>query len=816
MKKEVLFIILLFLLPALGLANTGGTGTIKGTVKDASSSEPLPGATVMIQETTLGGASDLDGNYTIRHVPAGSFTVKFSAVGYKGTQKRIEVKDNEVVELSISLNQGSIMGSEVIVSASRYEQNKAEIPITTSVVSAKDIEAQPVRQLDQVLETVPGVDMVRSGGYGSSTVQIRGSNTYSGGGLGTRVLMLYDGFPLNSPDAGSLYWSMLSMNSIERIEVVKGNTSSLYGAGAMGGTISAIAALPNEFTFKARFQNGFYDTPPKDETNTSVYPDGKSLYFYSTELEHGNKIGDLRYNLVYAHSDDDGYRQSAQMNSNDIKIKARYDLSSTQYLQLTSMLAYVSGGIPYPWNTGDRYNALTSSNPNYYMNDDIKDNSMQMIGLTHMVTLSNTASLESKLYLNRSYWVIKYYPERSSVFDVTDNLGNVVDNYQKYKAGKRHSYDPDDPSTYNDSDARRYGGTVQFNLFSGGHRIVVGTEFRYDDVISTMYHNNTAYGAGVFAQDDFQITDKLRLSFGARFDLDHVNRSSITYTDYLTLTGTDTFAQNSVDVKYQTLTQFSPRVAATYMFDPETSIRASVGRSMRAPTLGERFVTQAGFFNGIPNGELKAERMTSTEIGLFKSFSRYLSLDVSAYWNEYNDLIESQNVKPYNPNDLGDIVFQFRNIAKARILGVEVSLNSQPIDQLSLQVGYNYMNAKDISSGEDRRLGGNNNPTDGQDWLSYRPEHNFNFSASFIYSGLFLNYSGRYVSKIKSVRIYANQDAIDYPGDFFVMNFAAKYEIFKGLNLTAALRNIGNVQYEELEHYRSAGRSYHFGFEYAY
>ncbi|NTW48884.1 MAG: TonB-dependent receptor [Chlorobiales bacterium] len=815
MNKVVLLISLLFLLPGLGLADTGGSATIKGLVKDASTSEPLPGATVMIQEMTLGAASDLDGNYTIRHVPAGSFVVKFSAVGYKGVQRKIEVRDNEVLELNINLSQGSIMGSEVVISASRYEQNKVELPITTSVVSMQAIEAQPVRQLDQVLETVPGVDMVRSGGFGSSTVQIRGSNTFSGGGLGTRVLLLYDGYPLNSPDAGSLYWSMISMNAIERIEIVKNSGSALYGAGAMGGVISAIAALPSEFTFKARFQNGIYDPPSNSETNTSVYPGSKTLYFYNAEIEHGNKIGDLRYNLVYSHSNDDGYRAAAEMTSNDIKFKARYDFTGTQYLQLTGMLSYVTGGIPYPWY--DRQNAL--ANPvDFKFDDDIKDNTMQMVGLTHVATLSNTVSLESKLYLNRSYWLIKYYPKYSSVYDKTDSQGNVIDNFQRYLSGDRHVYDPNDPSTYNDSDARRYGGGSQINIFSGGHRLIAGVDARYDDVISTMYHNNTAYGIGAFVQDDFNVTDKLRLSFGARFDMDHIDRSSITYKNYLNVTGVDAnyqpvYEQKTTDITYQTLSQFSPRAAATYMFDAETSIRASVGRSMRAPTLAERFVTDAGFFKGIPNGELKAERLTSAEIGVFKSFSRYFSLDVSAYWNEYNDLIESENV---NPDQYGDIVFQFKNVSKARILGVEISLNSQPIDELTVQVGYNFMDAKDISSNSDRRLGGNLNPTDGKDWLSYRPQHNFNFNASFTYSGLFLNYSGRYVSEIKSVRMYANPLGTDYPGNFFVMNAGAKYTVFTGLNLTAAVRNIGNVQYEELEHYRAPGRSFHFGFEYAY
>ncbi|WP_049756577.1 TonB-dependent receptor [Chloroherpeton thalassium] len=820
MKKIVWLIIGLCWFSEAVFADTHGKSTIKGVVTDAETSEPLPGATVMIQETMLGAASDLDGYYEIQRVPSGSFVIRISAIGYKNIKKRISIGDGETLELNFSLKQGSVTGSEVVVSASRYEQNKVETPITTSVISEEAIVALPTPQLDHTLETVPGVDMVRSGGYGSSTVQIRGSNTYSGGGLGTRVLMLYDGFPLNSPDAGSLYWSMLSMNAIERIEVVKGNASSLYGMGAMGGVISATAALPKEFTFKARFQNGFYDKPASNETNTSVYPGGSTPYFYSAEIQHGNKINNLRYNLVYSHSDDDGYRQSAQMESDDIKIKARYDLNGSNYLQLTSMLTFVTGGIPYPWQ--NRYNALAADAQNYTFDDDVKDNSVQLIGLTHVATLSNSASLESKLYFNRSYWLIKYYPEKNSAFDKTNATGEVIDNYQRYLAGDRRPYDPDDPSTYNDSDARRYGGSIQFNLFSGGHRIVAGTDFRYDDVTSTIYKNNSGYGVGIFAQDDFQASDKIRISFGARFDVDHIDRTSITYKNYLDQTGIDEnyqsiYSYKTESIKYKTLWQFSPRVAATYLLDEETSIRASLGRSMRAPTLAERFVTDAGFFKGIPNGELDAERMTGAEIGMFKSFSRYFSFDISAYWNEYQDLIESENVNPDAVStDIGSVIFQFRNVSRARIIGLELSLTSQPIETLHLQFGYNYMNAKDVSSDSDRRLGGNLNPEDGKDWLSYRPEHTFNFNTTYHIGNVILNYSGRFVSEIKSVRMYANEEGTDYPGGFFVMNAGAKYDVMDGVVLTAAVRNLGNVQYEELEHYRAPGRSFHFGVEYQY
>ena len=795
---------------------------IKGTVKDAKTNESLPGATIIIQETTLGAVSGIDGEFVIKNVPVGTHKVRISAIGYKNVTKTVEVDPKNSQAINVSLIQGSIMGSEVVISASRYEQKRAEVPITTSILSMKTIDAEPIKQLDQVLESVPGVDLVRSGGYGTSSVQIRGSNTFSGGGLGTRVLLLYDGYPLNAPDAGSIYWSMVSMDAVERIEVVKGSSSALYGAGAMGGVIQAVAALPNEFTFKAKFSNGFYDTPPSDEVNTEVYPGDKTPYFYSANISHSNVIGNLNYNVLYSHSEDDGYRQSAQMESNDIKVKARYSLSGTQFVQLSGMLTYVTGGIPYPWR--NKYNALADPIPGNYQYDDIKDNSMQMVGLKHVWTISNTSSLESRAFFNRSSFVIKYYPEFDEAFNLYDSQDNVIGNYQQYSAGKRGVYDPDDPSTYNDSDARRYGVGMQFNWFSKGHRLTTGFDVQYDDVTSTMYYDNTAQALGVFAQDDFKLNEQIRLSFGARFDLDHIDRSEVTYTNFLDPIGVDPitfqpiYSTRTGSIKYQTLWQFSPRAAITYLFNPETSFRFSFGQSMRAPTLAERFVTEAGFFRGIPNTEIKAERMTSVEVGMFKSFSKYLSLDISAYYNFYKDLIESENVNPDAlASDVSSIIFQFKNVAEARIIGFETSVDIHPMDELFINFGYNYMNAKDLSSERSTRLGGNLNPEEDKDWLSYRPEHSFSFRGGYtLMDDAKLMVSGRYVSKIKTVRMYANPQGDEYPGGFFVWNASANYSFMDAITLSAAIKNVGNVQYEELEHYRAPGRSFHFGLEYAY
>jgi iron complex outermembrane receptor protein len=179
--------------------------------------------------------------------------------------------------------------------------------------------------------------------------------------------------------------------------------------------------------------------------------------------------------------------------------------------------------------------------------------------------------------------------------------------------------------------------------------------------------------------------------------------------------------------------------------------------------------------------------------------------------------------------DISSSVFQFFNVASANIRGIETTITSQPFEQLQVQVNYNWMRA--IGSMPDNVLGGNRNPAKYKNWLPYRPEHNLSFRAELAFenlaigslrapeflSGLRLNYSGRYVSRINAVRIAANSEGIDYPGNFFVMNAGFRWQFFDNrFAAVGMVMNLMNTQYEELELYRAPGRSFNIGVEFNY
>ena len=169
------------------LTTWAADGVLKGRVTDKADGEGVVGAAVSIAGTNIATATDIDGNFVLRNVPPKQQKVTVSSIGYAPTTQVIAVGDGQTATLNFTLGQTTIMASEVVVGAALYKQDRLDVPVTANVVSKEKIKEQPNPTLDAVVQDVPGVVVSRAGGTSSSNLQIRGSNTYNGGGIGTRV-----------------------------------------------------------------------------------------------------------------------------------------------------------------------------------------------------------------------------------------------------------------------------------------------------------------------------------------------------------------------------------------------------------------------------------------------------------------------------------------------------------------------------------------------------------------------------------------------------------------------------------------------------
>ena len=155
-----------------------GFGTVKGVVVDKATGEPLVGANVVVLNTSLGSAADIDGLITIYNVPEGQQTLKISYIGYQTITEEVKVSENSVIQKEFRLSPQAIQGQEVVVTAQASGQNAAINQQLTSaniesVVSAARIQELPDANAAESIGRLPGVSLIRSGGEATQIV-IRG------------------------------------------------------------------------------------------------------------------------------------------------------------------------------------------------------------------------------------------------------------------------------------------------------------------------------------------------------------------------------------------------------------------------------------------------------------------------------------------------------------------------------------------------------------------------------------------------------------------------------------------------------------------
>lgn len=236
----LIFAVLAF--PALMLAQNG---SIVGNVNDAESGDPLVSASVLVVGTTLGAATDSDGNYVITNVPPGTYTVRATFLGYASITRTVTVGAGTVT-LDFSLSATVIQYGEVVVDANRARERETPVAFTTV---SKDILDERMHGQDapMLLRGTPGLYAYGTDGLGSTgegQLYVRGfSQNY--------VQVLINGVPTNDPESNAVYWSnwgSVSSNAAS-IQVQRGAGSSLYGAGSFGGSFNIVTsdALPESY-----------------------------------------------------------------------------------------------------------------------------------------------------------------------------------------------------------------------------------------------------------------------------------------------------------------------------------------------------------------------------------------------------------------------------------------------------------------------------------------------------------------------------------------------------------------------------------------
>ena len=265
-----------------------------GRIFNEATGDPLYAACVLLPETQQGAAADHDGYYWVSNIPPGTYEVIAELIGYT----RIEGLEVEIVaglttELNITMTTDPLFTEEsVTVTATRGNDLVSEVPASVAVINARTIQQQKPQNLAEILKNVQGVNIKDYGGIGGiKSVSVRGSS-------GSQVLVLVDGQRVNETASGEVDFSRISVEGVEKIEVVKGGGSALYGANAIGGIINIITRKEKARNTTSGFVNLMHGSFVSSSVKTDVRHSGEH---YAVSLAY--KVLQTEGNFEYKHPD---------------------------------------------------------------------------------------------------------------------------------------------------------------------------------------------------------------------------------------------------------------------------------------------------------------------------------------------------------------------------------------------------------------------------------------------------------------------------------------------------------------------------------
>lgn len=338
---------------------------INGKVTEKDSGEPLVNATIIIQKIRKGTVTDEKGFYSLSDIKPGNYIIEVRFVGYQTSEKHVKIEEGKSLEINFILIPETYFQEQVVVTANKLGIDRDNAPLNVTVINQHEIEQSSESNILPVISSkVPGLFVTERGvaGFGVSPgsagkISIRG---VGGGKSSFPVLLLIDGQPQFMGIFGHPIPDTYVSSDIDKVEVLKGPASVLYGTNAMGGVINLITRKQKEqgFSLKGRLMYGSFNTQK-----------------YSASA--GYKTDSFSITASYNHDQTDGHRPNSDFNINNGYLKINYEINHHFTLS-----ADVNHSIFEAYDPGSIY----YENPEEYNN---KSHWVDIIRTNSYFTLSN-------------------------------------------------------------------------------------------------------------------------------------------------------------------------------------------------------------------------------------------------------------------------------------------------------------------------------------------------------------------------------------------------------------------------------------------
>ena len=600
----------------------------------------------------------------------------------------------ELVQAGQSGQKKAVELGEIVVTATRTEIEASNAPASVTVITRKDMERKNLPTIDEALKNEAGIYVHRRKGImdAVASVALRGLPNQS------RTLVLLDGIPLNDGYSGSIQWGDLSVEEVKRIEAIRGPASALWGGNAMGGVVNIITRTPDRLTFSATGGLGDEDTRRGrlslgdrigrfsflmgyEEDRTDGYPavpvlrspksgQGTLTGGYPTTDPTGQR---LRW-VVGDKGDNQGERWNYHFKG-AIDIRERGRLS----------LGYQGGTLRYSYGPPNTYLRDVAGNPAFSGDVALPGNQKVSVRPYDFISYAGVANYDTDiLSLNYKDRLWKADTDFTFGFFRRDGYWTKPNRDGDYYSASGERNDTTSESYYLDLKG-------SFPLMAS-HLVTTGLTFRkdwaevgnyrlgfYQDEDTKMGKTYMARGQaenlGVFAQDEISLLKSLDLYLGLRYD------------HWWTHDGKAGKIGGVKAYKARDDGAFSPKAALVFRPDEATTLRASIGRAFRPPSLYELYRTWQWYsitYQSNPN--LSPETIWTTEFGGEKSlFGNRLKVSLTYYHSWLDDLIYSKTLDKERLKV---------NAGSAAIDGLEAGLELRPISWLTTKVNYTRNDSK--------------------------------------------------------------------------------------------------------------------------
>ncbi|HSG67484.1 MAG TPA: TonB-dependent receptor, partial [Bacteroidales bacterium] len=570
--QRVLILLLPFLFAGLQNNIAIAQGQLKGNVRDAFNNKPLQRANVVLQELQLVSYTQDDGSFSFKMVPSGSYTLRISHVGYE--QKSVTAEVNESPdEISVMLRPVIIQIDPITITATLNRRKISNLPGRGAVLDKKQADMLPAQNLDDLLLGIANIYVNRPWGIFSkgASVSMRGLPGSA------RTLIMIDGAPLNKVAGGTVNWNFLEPSDIEKIEVIKGPASAIYGNNAMGGVISMETIKPQK------------------ALDGHVKAFGGSMGTYGGSFMLGgkkNKDHGFYWNTKAFMRRGDGYIIQPEETRDTTDVK-------------TSLEEYSMGlQAGYQLDTSDKiameyryYNGTFGTGTRVFEEDGSWDRYR-----SHHVQAKYETTLGNYMLNARVYYQLENF----------DRQIESINRTGKYKLSDSESVKHD----------RGLWLNISKKLFNM-HLVTAGLDVKIGDLEGQeIYRTSTdelVYGgelsfAGIFIQDEFSLFRKLSVIAGMRFDMANFYNGSQSVINPTSNTGF--LSSSSMSFSNSSWVQWSPKLALKYGFNDHLGAYVSFSSGFMPPKIDD-LVRSGKISKGfkLANPELTPEVIFNYEAG---------------------------------------------------------------------------------------------------------------------------------------------------------------------------------------------------------